>query len=308
MAALLRIIGLGAILSAVSEVWFYPVDFHLGLLELCLYYGVIAYVCWLLAARVGAASVAAGFIAACLFGYLIEGVPVGVLYSALPFTIVWTSMAWHALIAAGVGLFGFRRIMARGSALYQILFCATFGIYLGLVTVELWTIPNDGDPWVWPDIFEYWAQQLAGWAIFIAGHIALNLSARYSVRPAPWELPVFGGLMAVMFAIQNLILWFPFSLILPPLTALCVWLLWRARGPQPAPLLVRLTNWSVPITAIMVSLMIPVAATLTHLTLATYDLRFEGSALHILWAGPVSIGLFIWSAAGALRTKPSGLG
>ena len=294
-ATVLRLFGLGAILSAVSEVWYYPVDFHLGLLELCLYYGVIAYVCWLLAARVGAKTVAAGFVAACLFGYLIEGVPVGFLYSALPFTIVWTSMAWHALIAVGVGLWLFRRIMARGSLVGQLAFCAGCGMYLGIVTVELWTMPNDGDPWVWPDVVDHWNQQLAGWVIFISGHIALNISARHSVRPATWELPVFATLTALMFAIQNAIIWFPVSLVLPVLSFACVWVLWRARGPEPAPVLVRLTNWRVPITGIMVSLVIPVAATMTHQTLARYDLRLEGSVIHIMWAGPASAALLVYS-------------
>lgn len=164
-----------------SEVWFYPVTFGWGLLELCVYDGAVAYLCWLVLARFGAKGVACGFIAACLFGFLIEGVPVGHVYTALPFTLVW------------------------------------------------------------PDIFTHWNRQLTGWGMFIGGHVALNMSARHSVRPAPcalrpatWDLPFFAMLIAVMFAVQNAWMWFAASLILPPLVARSVWLIWRARGPQPA--------------------------------------------------------------------------
>ena len=301
MAAALRILGLGAILSAVSEVWFYPVTFGPELLELAIYYGILGYLAWLVLAQFGTQGVAAGYLGACLFGFLIEGVPVPVLFTALPFTIVWTSLAWHAILSVAVGLWAFRRVMARHGLAVQAAFCGAFGAYLGLSTVELWTIPQDGAPWGWVDIMNVWQQFVTGWAIFAAGHLLLNASARASVSPGRWELWGWSFIVTLAFVVQSGVLWFPFSLVLLVLVALVVWPLWRARRGGPAPVLVRLIQSTVPISGIVVSMLIPVAATFAHWGLMLGDIRLEASAFHILWAGPVSLGLLIWAIYRTLR-------
>jgi len=57
----------------------------------------------------GISGIRAVFLGGVLMGYLIEGVVVDELYLAFPFQLIWTSMAWHALITS-VCIFGLGRV------------------------------------------------------------------------------------------------------------------------------------------------------------------------------------------------------
>lgn len=301
LATGLRIIGLGASLAAMSEVLFYPVHLDRSLLVLCAFYGPLAYTAWLIMARTRVRTWAGAFWGACLFGFFVEGIPVPVLYEAIPFTIFWTSISWHALISATFGLWLFRVVTARRSILGQLIWMGLAGVYLGAWSVELWSVREDGSPWVWTPTEDVLVQMLAGWALFVLGHLALNGAARLSVVPWRGEVWVFGIATATLFALGMLPAVFPVSLVLPILAALSIWLMMqegRQGTPEGAsPFLVRLSTLQVPLAGIVVSLIVPLSATAVYHLLAIYDVQLESSAIHILWAGPVSIGLVGWSAA-----------
>lgn len=302
LAAILRTLGLGAILTALSEVWFYPVrDVNLAVLSV--YYGVIAYTAWLVCARFGLRTWAGAWWGACLFGFMIEGIPVPVLYEALPFTILWTSMAWHALISVTLGLWLFRRVMTRATPVQAVGFCAVSGVYLGIFAVELWSVPVDDAPWVWQPVQVFAMQMLWGWALFMAGHIAIDFSARQTVRPARWELPAFGGLSVLAYAAGPMFLLFPVSLVLPVLVVLAVWMIRCDGSAGAAPVLVQLVNWRPALTRYIASIAIPLGAIATYAALSAADLQLESSALHIIWAGPVALILTGWSAWQTVRPR-----
>lgn len=154
IAMILRILGLGAVLSMMSELWYYPVDLKPETLTICLFYGPIAYVAWLVAAQTRIRTWVGAIWAAFLMGFLVESIPVPFFFSALPFTIVWTSMAWHGLISVTLGLWAFRYLAAHRSSLTLAVFCLGLGAYFGLATVELWTIPTDDAVWTWVSLEE----------------------------------------------------------------------------------------------------------------------------------------------------------
>jgi len=83
-----------------------------GQIGLILAYGVFGYV-FLLALRLFQVRSFAGlFLAAAVFGFLVEGSVVPVLYMTLPFSIAWTSLGWHALFTVSTGFFLYRRVMS----------------------------------------------------------------------------------------------------------------------------------------------------------------------------------------------------
>lgn len=299
VAAALRIVGLGLVLAAMSEVWFYPVTVDAQVIWLCAFYGLLAYMAWLAMAQTRVQSWAGAFWGACLFGFLIEGIPVPVLYSAVPFTILWTSIAWHAVVSGGIGLWAFRVLCARNGLVVQLVGCAVVGLYLGLWSVELWSLREAGAAWVWTSTGDVAYQFAAGWAMFVAGHIALDLAVRFSAVPLAFECPALAVVTTALFVVGFGIAMFPLSLVLPGLAALSVLAMMRdGRGGQgvASPFLVRLSNLRVPVSGYAASLLIPITATMTYDVLASADLRVEASAIHILWAGPASLVLMVLSA------------
>ena len=298
-AILLRFLGLGAILTTVSEIWFYPVvlwGVDGNVFGLTLYYGLFAYVGWLLCVRLRITSWVGAFAAACLMGFFIEGIPVPVVYEAIPFTIFWTSISWHALISAALGVWGFRVLFARAGRSMQILCCLLAGLYLGAWSVELWSLREFAGPeWVWTPVEPVAFQMAVGWLVFIAGHWALDLAARFTLRPAAWELPVFGFATAGLFAAGYLIALFPISLILPVLSALFIWVIARdgTTEGELSPWMVRLSNLRVGFEGYLISGLVPVVAILVYAMLARFDVQLEAAAIHIIWAGPVSIVLVV---------------
>ncbi len=305
IAMTLQVIGLGAVLAAISEVWFYPVSLDAHVLWLCAFYGPLAYTAWFIMAQTRVRTWGGAFWGACLFGFFVEGIPVPVLYEAIPFTILWTSISWHALISAALGLWLFRKLMARGRPLAQITGCALAGAYLGAWSVELWSLRTDGGPWVWTSTNVFAVQMLAGWGMFVIGHLALDGAARFSVKPARWELPVFAALTSVAFAVGMLIAVFPLSLILPLLAALACWIMRRdgqsVQSPT-SPVLVRLSNSRGSVPGYTVSALIPLCAILTYNVLNVNDIQLESSAIHIMWAGPAGLVLVVWSMGRVLRS------
>lgn len=306
IAAFLRLIGLGAIIAAVSEVWFYPVDIGGGFLELVLFYGVIAYACWSAAAWIGVRTWIGAFWVACLFGFLIEGVPVPVLYEAMPFTIFWTSITWHALISIGVGLWVMRAVMARGTGWQAAMFCSLFGIYLGGFSTEMWALEVEGGPWVWHPRADFAQQMVVGWAMFLVGHILLDRASRGSVQVSGWHVGLSAGLVTLAYIAGPLLLVFPLSLALLPLVALAVWTMTRDGGARPSPVLVRLSNSTIPAFRYPLTILMPAFATLTYSALMTADFRPESAAVNIMLLGPVSLALVVWSLWQALRRPTRG--
>ncbi|PVA06085.1 hypothetical protein [Thalassorhabdomicrobium marinisediminis] len=296
LAALLRIGGLGAVLAALSELWFYPVTLTGHSLALVLFYGPLAYTAWLAAARCGIATWAGGVWAACLFGFLIEGVPVTVLYEAVPFTIFWTSIGWHAVISVALGLWAFRWITATRSFGTGLLACAALGAYLGGFAVEMWSLGEGGGPWVWTPTGEVARQMLAGWVMFAGGHLLLDQAARYPVRPARGEFWVFATLTALAYGVGILVPVFPMSLLLPVLVALALWLMRRdGQGTRGAPMVARASAVRVPPAGYAASFAIPVAAIGTYHLLSMWDLRLESAAIHVLLVGPMALIVLAWA-------------
>ncbi len=73
-----------------------------------------------------------------LTGYSIEGAVVPQVYEAVPFSYLWTSVAWHGPITVGLGVFLLPQLLARASVAKMIAASVLLGTLWGLWTTWTW--------------------------------------------------------------------------------------------------------------------------------------------------------------------------
>ena len=225
---LFRGIGLGLITVTWSELWFYPVDRE-NLAGLTAVY--IAAACLLVAFldRYPERGLAGLFVAAGLFGFVIEGVPVPILYEAVPASILWTSISWHALVSVMVGWVATSWLLRKPPAEAALWFVA-LGLLLGLWQSWAWPAMSDGlsDPARWPETFL--PQLWIGAALWALGVAILSYPADRPSAIKGWFR--IGLLLSAVAGWALAWSWslFPVSLVWPLLMGLSVWALSRGQG------------------------------------------------------------------------------
>ena len=277
-------LGMGLVFAALSELWFYPISGIVGLFELTLYYAVAAHVGLLVMMRLGAGGWLGFYLAAAFLGFVIEAVPVFEFFSAMPMTIVWTSMAWHGLVSGVLGIWMFRAAAARG-LWWFVGYAALFGGFLGLWAGYYWSVEPEG--------LRFGEQLPWAFGMFALGHVLIP-AARSWQGADRWVMWIGGAVIAFFFAVAGLWMFFPLSLALPVMVGLTFF---AGRGVvSNAPL------WAdIPVSRFWVLLIVPVFA------VAVYDLSegtawiSELNALVFLIAGPVSVGLLAWCLWRAIK-------
>ena len=302
---LLIVVGLGGIFVAGSEFWFYPVDEGLSSLITLLAYGVLAYGLVIILSRLKVKDFWGFFLLANLFGFMVEGAIVPYLYSGIPLTIVWTSMAWHALLTVSVGWY-LVYVWAAKSVWLQSLFYASVGLFLGGWNTLLWGATEvEGTQqlvWSWMNPLYFSEQFLFGTLLFIGGHILFRLAQPSSIVFTKIDLLVtalavgaWGGLTIVSAL--------PLSLIIVPLVLVCMYPVWKSRfsAPELSTVLEKLDECPVGIKTYLLMLIIPLFAIPSYWLLYTYQIELEWNALLIVTAGPISLYLFSKSFVKVLR-------
>ncbi len=273
-------LGLGLITIACSELWFYWVDLHPGLWQIWLLYAIASYlmIAMMRLYRLGWPGVV---VAAGLFGIVIEGVVVPVLYEALPFSILWTSLAWHGLLTVGCGVFGFRAVAK--SPMWTGLACAVAGLALGIWLGFMW-VAERGAIRVTP----FSLQVLLAYAMFVVGHVMLDRMADRPWCPTKGDLVVLWGLVFAVWALNWALPLFPFALAFPALVGVSWWAM--ARGKSAAP-------WDIggrlPAASYMTSLLLPAGIIAGAVT--TGGVIPEVNAWWIMATGPVAAILWLWA-------------
>jgi len=147
---ILAALAIGGIVGFASEMLFYVTPEHaLDPLEIpftWLFYSATAWLCLGLAAWLGVRGWVSLFLIGCIFGWVIEGVVVATVYDALPWTIPFTAMSWHAVVS-GLLVLGAGRIAVRWPWWRAALYWATLGVALGVWgqfwAIERTTMPSD---------------------------------------------------------------------------------------------------------------------------------------------------------------------
>ncbi len=298
------VLCLGAVLSVASELWFWKVALN-EIPILVVVYGLIGHLMLCLMRAGPVRGVAGAFVAAGLFGFAIEGVVVQQLYLAFPFQIVWTPLAWHALLSVGVALFGWRRAMAAGwwqGAAVNL----AMGVFVGVWGLYLWHAvdPDDGDQYFdWTLGDGFYLQLWISAALFGAAQAGLSLMRHRLAAPAPRaEIAVLLALALATWAAGSLLLAWPLSLVFPLLLALGLAALWRdARGPA--------TGWfatevgrQIPLLRWPLLLILPFTATAVFQAMSEARIAFEANVVALVVAVPLSLALWLWALWRCFRT------
>ncbi len=288
------LLSIGAIFVAVSEFWFYPVSGETSSIGIVIAYGLLGYLFLLLLKKYRIHSFSGLFVTAALFGFLVEGIPVPVLYSGLPFTLVWTSLAWHALITVMLGWYWYRIILSSKKWVWITAYNASLGVGLGIWGAYMWnaveSVPAADLTFLWQSPMVYSLQFLFGWLLFTGGHVAYELIGKKSLSQfRSWEIFTLATVSTFCYAFQ-LILFFPFALIMVALVAVTIAALRQEKKAHITVSLLQAQQKNViPLWAFAYSILIPIGAVSSYIIFYTYQIELEANALIIITAGPLAV-------------------
>ena len=281
----------GAIFSAFSELWFYRIEANAGQLGLILAYGFFGYILLLTLRLFQVQSFAGFFVAAAMFGFLIEGVLVPVLYLNLPFSVAWTSLGWHALFTVCVGYYLFRKLMSarawRGAALLN----GAIGVGLGVWNAYLWNVVETDaviSGYHWHDTREFSAQFLVGYGLFVGGHLLLDRFPVSPAAPSRQEYALWFTLAMAVFGFGYFLPLFPYSLVLPFALLISFASLRAGLASQQNDWLAQFLALRIPLPRYALSLLIPGLAIASYWAVTSARLEWETNVVVAGLAVPIS--------------------
>lgn len=241
----------------------------------------------------GVRGYAAAFLGAAITGWLAEGVIVGEMYQAFPFQLVWTPLAWHALVS-GLGVFALGRIVVRWPVWRQIAVWGILGLFIGF-WAQFWPLERSELPGAGP-LLAY----LGGVGMLVPlAQIALDRVGSIPRLPL-WLMLVAPACLALLWIFQTLAAPSVLRLSLPLLLGLTLWTMKRLGGVvpdgrfgQPASSPVRYFLF---LTAPFVG---------APLALTGWDITggFEANVAVVLVTAPLSLLLYILLLIRAIRPK-----
>jgi hypothetical protein len=269
------VLALGAVSWAWSEVGFWS-QFRSGdsapaWIITWLAYSVVAGLALRLARRFPSAGLAPLVLVGAAYGWLVEGAVASTVYEVLPFSLVWTGVAWHGLLTVVLGWWAVPAALRRGGR-RALLVCAAVGAAWGVWSAGWWAaVPDDGQAPAVPSYASFSLFVLVVWAAAAAGYALLDrlplpsdaLRSRWGTGLCVALVVLWAGVMIV-----PAIPWAPALLV--ALLAL-VWSSLRrlpARGTgvrPPAP-----GSWpvGVPVRRLGPSLLVPVTALVVYAALS----------------------------------------
>lgn len=232
----------------------------------------------------------AAFLGGALLGFQIEGAVVGTMYQAFPLQLVWTPLAWHALIS-GLCVLGGGLALARGAVWRQVLGLSVLGMF-GAVWGLYW--PLEGKPLAGvAGLMAYLA--LAG----LGAGVALGVLSRLpEMRWGRWWLWLAPGAMVALWVVGTVLAPAPLRVIGPVMVGATIWAIGRlgqggGRAFGPA------VPWSRALALVL-------APVMTALLLVPGWARFGGVEVNIpiAWGtGVLGLGLWIWLLVAAMRAR-----
>ena len=225
---LLAMLSLGYVLYFYSEVMFWarwkPGDTLLSQAVTWLVYSLLAFFVLLLSERYRAEGVDSVFLIGAVFGWLVEGVVVQTAYVAFPFQLVWTPLAWHALITVLLGFYFAGKALGEWELKKSGAFFALMGAFWGF-WASYWKL-EDGYAFL-PWDFALYA--FAGTAILAVAYLSLASLSGDEFKPTRGEFVLYGAFLSVFAAVTFAMV--PFApAVLVPLLAIALYSLGRLKG------------------------------------------------------------------------------
>ena len=213
---------LGAVAVWASENWFWfvpPPDLTLPEFALTIVFYAVAAACALSAVILtGVRGWPAAFLGGAIVGYMSEGVIVGTIYDEFPIYLVWTPLAWHALLAGGI-VFGLGR--AGWSTGRLVLLWLAFGLF-GAFWGQYWTLERQ----ILPGVGSLAIYLLASGLLVVGAQLVLDRIGELP-RPPLWLLLLAPGIAGLLWLWQTVTGFVPQRLALPLVVLLILWIMRR---------------------------------------------------------------------------------
>jgi hypothetical protein len=197
----------------------------LGLLEFSAIYTFFGYILFITIDRFRINDLGSLFLAGILFGWWTEGIIIPVVYEAMPITIVWPSIGWHALVDVLFGWFFLRKLLQRNNYLLTMLVAVGMGLFWGV-----WA------SWFWGPGFESFSPDgFMFFTFFLTGFLMLAYFTLDQLRPNSFHVTRLELILFVLLSLAGLFL-LSFSIgilpwiILVPLVGFVLFLLHRSRS------------------------------------------------------------------------------
>ncbi len=286
--------GIWMILASISELLFYEVHIDSGFYILFLLYGLYGYLMLLLISKYDIRNFAWFFITWSIFGFLIEWWLVGILYESLPFSLIWTSLAWHALISIVLFFYFFRKIFLEGSYkkifLYSVFLWFLLWLWASYSWNAWWELASGEILFEWRTPWIYISQLFFWYTIFLLWHIMYDYCGKSIKHIWAWEEKMIYWLVGLSFLMWNGIIYFPYSLVLIPLVYICYTSLWKSVKLWWDKDILMLQK--VPENRYLTSIIIPIIASFVYIWMYAYNIEIEMNAAYFLLWGFLSLYLF----------------
>ncbi|MEL6525137.1 MAG: hypothetical protein AAFQ07_05440 [Chloroflexota bacterium] len=205
-----------------------PLQFALGIAEFTLYYGLFTYIFFLVIHHFQVKTYLDLLLAGAIFGWATEALVVPIVYEAVPFSFVFPSISWHALIDVLLGWYLVRRIMRRNNATLTAIMFIVLGAIWGWWATWFWvdTNPNALQPLLPTDFVVY---TIVTSLFALIGFVIADRFGIDNFQPSRWEAGFILAISILLF-IGTAILFLPLSLALPPVIALTLFALHRSKA------------------------------------------------------------------------------
>lgn len=219
--------ALGAVALWGSEMFFWSAPRgDLSVVEIVvtwLAYAVCAAAALSLVLVTGVQGWRAAFLGGAVLGWLIEGVVVATMYEAFPFQVVWTPLAWHALVT-GLVVLGIGRTSGGWPARRRALTWVGVGIAGGL-WASWWPLERGAMPALVPTVL-----YLVGLGLLVPlGHAVLDRVGLLAV-PSRRVVLVAPGLLLVAWLARVVVAPTPLYAVLPAVLGVTAWVMHRWGG------------------------------------------------------------------------------
>ncbi len=237
----------------------------------------------------------AAFLGGVVLGFVVEGVIVSTMYDAFPFQLVWTPLAWHAVVT-GLAVFGLHLHLLTASRRHHILAMLALGAGGGIFACY-WPMERP----VLPPVSLILIYQLGSGLAAVAGFVLLGRIGRLP-RPPGAVLALVPGLAVILWIIQGIADPRPQRIALPVMMGVTLWAM-RRLGGDPAPLVFR----TAPLSRQAVFLLGPLVTALVAAFLVRGTGGFAANIIAVLTLGPAGLGLWLWCLwkARAARRGPA---
>lgn len=198
----------GPVQTIITQIETDPAQVVFGLLEFSLYYALFTYTLLLAIQYFDVRRLSDLFLAGALFGWATEAVIVPIAYEAVPFSFIFPSVSWHALVDVMLGWYLVRRVTRMNRLWLSLGLFVILGVLWGSWATWLWGTAESSAPLTTDEFTDY---VFVTGVLWIIGMILVDGFGTTHFRASRWESIIVMGITLFLFGAMA-VPFLPFSL------------------------------------------------------------------------------------------------